>query len=1498
MHAINRQDGVPGPEGMYDPGMEHEACGVGFLARLDRRATHLLIEQGIQVLRRLRHRGADGGDGRSGDGSGIMIQIPDAFLRRVLRDTGPALPPVEAYGLGMFFMPTDSEGRAACRRRVERQARRDGLRVIAWREVPVDAGVPGPEAATSAPSVHQAVIDGCGLTGDDLERKLFMLRRGLDHPGTAANALRERLYTVSCSCRTVVYKGMLTGSQLWMYYRDLRAHDFASAIVVAHERFSTNTFPSWRLAQPFRMLAHNGEINTLRGNLRQMEARADRLGCGLLGGEAARVLPVIAPGSSDSAALDNMLELLRLAGRSLPHAMMMLMPQAWGESYPLGPDLRGFYEFHAGLMEPWDGPAAVVFSDGRMAGAMLDRNGLRPARYQVTREGLVVLASESGVLDIPTDALAEQGALRPGEVLLADLEQGRLRGNAEVKSAVARARPYRRWVEEQKVQVHGLFGAVSAIRPQAATLLARQGRFGYTQEDLRRILAPMAQTAHDPIGAMGCDTPPAVCSERPQLLFNYFKQLFAQVTNPAIDPARETLVMSLMTFIGNAPDILEERPEQARLIKLRLPILTHQDLDLLRASRHPDFRAQTLSCGFPARGDGKALREALERLCRRAANAIRSGRRILVLSDRRLPAGQWPIPSLLAVAAVNRHLVQRGLRTPTGVLVESGEPREVMHLALLLGYGATAVNPYLAFESVAALASSGELDGIGVVKGIENYIESLAGGLRRIMSKMGISTLRSYRGAQVFEALGLSPSLMEAYFTGTASRLGGIGLDTLAGDVARRFALAKEAKSLPDEGFYRDRRDGEIHQWNPRAVRLLQRAARGPDPAAYRDFVAHLEQPALLHATLRGMLRLRPGNPVPLAEVETAESIVRRFETGAMSLGSISAEAHEALAIAMNRLGSRGNCGEGGEDASRDGTGQRSNAIRQVASGRFGVTTAYCAGAGEIQIKIAQGAKPGEGGRLPGHKVNAMIARVRHATPGVTLISPPTQHDIYSIEDIKQLVEDLREVNPRAAISVKLASEQGIGAVAAGVVKAGADRIVISGGEGGTGAASLGALRHAGLPWEMGLAETRQTLELNGLRHRAQLQVDGLIRTGRDVLIGTLLGADSFGFGTATLVCLGCLMTHTCHGNRCPVGIATQDPECRRRFKGRPEQVMAYLRFVAEDTRRHLAELGFRRLDEAIGRCDRLEPDPGLKHLKQGTLDFSALLYRPRPETATAPRDQAPGADEARCSSSGGVDERLMPQLGPALEHGCPVELSARIDNTHRSVGARISGQIARRYGDQGLPEDTIVLRLSGTAGQSFGAWCMAGLTLSLVGEVNDGAGKGLSGGKLILRCASDIASSGPRVIGGNVLLYGATSGEAYIAGSVGERFAIRNSGARAVVEGTGDHACEYMTGGCVAVLGRTGVNFGAGMSGGIAYVFDGDGLFDTRCNLAMIDLEPLDPACDEPVLRHLLTRHACLTGSALAQTMLADWTGILPRFLKVVPVEYRRAGRTEAGRR
>ncbi|MBN1696438.1 MAG: glutamate synthase large subunit [Spirochaetales bacterium] len=1485
----------PQKTGLYDPAYEKDGCGVGFVVNRHGIPTHTIVEYGIGILLNLLHRGAIGGDSKTGDGAGITVQIPDAFFRRIAQESSIKLPEKGPYGVGMFFLPQDVRYRDECIERFERIASASGCEVCGWRRVPVDDSAIEGKARDEQPVVMQCFIRADIPVPEDFDRRLYIIRRTAEKTCGAQLPAGERFYIPSLSCRTICYKGLFIAPQLKGYFPDLGEKDFASALAVVHQRYSTNTFPSWSLAQPFRYLAHNGEINTIRGNINHMKSREQKLSTAIPGFEIEKILPVIDEGGSDSACLDNALELLVAGGRSIEHAMLMLIPQAWGEKYRMGPDVRGFFEYHAGIIEPWDGPATVVFTDGVKVGALLDRNGLRPARYTVTKDGLVVLASEVGVFDVKPEDVEEKGALQPGEMILVDLGKKRVLKDGEIKAGCARNKPYRRWVQENKIELHGFYSAIAPITPDTGTLLLRQKRFGYTREDLSGILGPMAVTGHEPVGSMGHDVPLAVFSEQPQLLYNYFKQLFAQITNPAIDPIREELVMSLMTFIGNPANILTETPQHARLIKLKHPILSNEDIDRIRNLNHKDFRTRLIRMAYPRHGTEADLEEALRYLRNKAEAAVSYGDNLLIVSDRDLPDHLTPIPALLAVSAIHQHLINKGLRTEAGIIVESGEPREVMHIALLLGYGATAVNPYLAFESIAAMAGNDELsEKRSVTTALENYIKALCKGLLKIMSKMGISTLRSYRGAKIFEAIGLSEAFVDSYFRGTPTRIGGIGLREICAEIESRYETTAlpfsfAADLLPSGGHFRYRKDGERHLWTPESIHCLQQATRTFDMKLYRRYSALINEQAGALSTIRGMFSFRETKPIPLAEVEPAEAIIKRFVTGAMSFGSISRETHETLAIAMNRLGAASNSGEGGEDPERYGKlpngDSRCSMIKQVASGRFGVTTEYLVNARELQIKIAQGAKPGEGGQLPGHKVNAEIARVRHSTPGVTLISPPPHHDIYSIEDIAQLIFDLKNVNPEARISVKLVSEIGVGTIAAGVAKARADMVLISGYDGGTGASPLSSIRHAGVPWELGLAETHQTLVLNNLRNRIRVQADGQMKTGRDVIIAAMLGAEEFGFATAPLVVCGCVMMRQCHKNTCPVGVATQDERLRRRFSGKPEYIVNFFHMIASEVREYLAQLGFRTLDEIIGRSDLLSANKAVDFWKSKGMDFSRIFSHPEGTL------QAVRCTEKQDHGLNGIlDAKIIEKARKAIEKREKVTIGLDIKNIHRTVGAMLSGIIARRYGYAGLPDDTITLRFSGPAGQSFGAFGAHGITFVLEGEANDYLGKGLSGAKIIVKPpeGSSFDPSG-NIISGNVNLYGATAGEVYLNGVAGERFGIRNSGARAVVEGVGDHGCEYMTGGVVVVLGKTGVNFGAGMSGGIAYVYDEDRLFDERCNLAMVDLEIVTESGDCEELKEMIGRHAALTGSAKACHILDNWEACLPSFVKVFPMEYRR---------
>ncbi|QSH42209.1 glutamate synthase large subunit [Lentisphaerota bacterium ZTH] len=1485
----------PDRQGLYDFRNEHDACGVGLVANIDGRKTHKIVEQGVEVLKRLLHRGAAGSDPDTGDGAGILLQVPDEFFRDVC-DLNFKLPAAGQYGVGMLFLPTDKELLEKCMENVEEAISSEKHRFLGWRDVPVNSDCLGKVARESCPVIKQFFVAAKRDSHDEdaFERKLYVMRRCIEKAVEEQTGAGEMFYVASLSCRTIVYKGLLMAPQLPGFYADVNHSKFKSALAIVHQRYSTNTFPTWPLAQPFRYLAHNGEINTLRGNCNQMRAREPHLESELFGKDIKKILPVISEGQSDSACLDNALELFHSAGRSLSHSMMLLIPQAWGSHYHLGRDVRGFFEYNSALMEPWDGPAAVAFSDGKSVGALLDRNGLRPARYTVTKDNFAVLASETGVLDIPDENVLSKGRLGPGQIMMIDLERKRVLFDNELKTHIARSKPFRRWVDENKILLHGLYDAVMPNKV-GENLLCRQKLFGYTREEVNMIIKAMAQNGHEPTGSMGNDAALAVLSEKPQLLYNYFKQLFAQVTNPPIDPIREELVMSLMTYIGNQGNTLSDSARNAHLVKLKHPLLTDEDLKRLCASKVETFQAETLSIGFYSGDSGRSLRPALKALCRAAEKAVRKGKSVLVLSDRMLKAGQAPIPALLATAAVNAHLVKTGLRTSAGIVLETGEAREIMHFVLLLGYGATAINPYLALETVTDLAKKNHLS-ISDVKATANYIKAVCKGILKVMSKMGISTLRSYRGAQVFEAIGLNNEIINEVFSGTASRIGGIGFEEVAQETNTRYLKAfKPQQHLPfmleSGGNYHYRQKGEQHLWTPDTISLFQQAVRENNQEKYRKYADYINNQEKRLCTLRGLFKFKQARSIPLAEVEPAADIVRRFVSGAMSFGSISPEAHETIAIAMNRIGGMSNSGEGGEDPKRfkplPDNDSKCSAIKQIASGRFGVTAEYLANARELQIKVAQGAKPGEGGQLPGHKVLPAIAKVRHSTPGVTLISPPPHHDIYSIEDLAELIYDLKLSNTDARVSVKLVSEVGVGTVAAGVAKGHADMVLISGHDGGTGASPLTSIKHAGMPWELGLAETQQTLVLNKLRDRIRVQVDGQLKTGRDVIIGALLGAEEFGFATTVLVSVGCVMMRKCHSNTCPVGVATQDPVLRKFFQGKPEHVINFLMFIAEEVREYLAQLGLRTIDEAVGRSDLLETNAAIDFWKARNLDFSSIFEQI--EDPELPR-------RCICEQDHGVEKaydkiRLLDKTADSIDTGKPVEINETVCNVDRAVGAMLSNAVAKKHGYAGLPEDTVKVNFSGTAGQSFGAFLPHGVTFNLIGESNDYVGKSLSGGKIIIKppAAGDYRPE-DNTAAGNVLLYGATGGQLYVNGQVGERFAIRNSGATAVVEGAGDHCCEYMTGGRVVVLGHTGVNFGAGMSGGLAYVYDTSGDFDLKCNLDMVDLESIDNECDAAELRELIEAHLQNTGSPLAERLLDDWENSLPLFVKVFPVEYRKA--------
>jgi glutamate synthase domain-containing protein 2/glutamate synthase domain-containing protein 1/glutamate synthase domain-containing protein 3 len=1489
---------LPAPQGLYDPRNEHDACGIGFVASISGHKSHDIIAKGIQVLINLTHRGACGCDPETGDGAGILIQIPHKFFARECAALGFTLPPEGEYGVGMTFLPVEPHQRLSCEGILERIVREEGLTVLGWRDIPVNGDAIGRVARASQPYIQQIFI-GCAqpLDPDAFERKLYIVRKRAEAEVAGSNMPNKGdFYLPSLSARTIVYKGLLLAPQMAHFYGELSDPDVMSALCLVHQRFSTNTFPTWQLAHPFRYVAHNGEINTLRGNVNWMHARQSVLASPLFGADIEKLFPIIAPGGSDSANFDNALELLFMAGRDLPHAMAMLIPEAWSSNPHMNEQKRAFYEYHASLMEPWDGPAAIAFTDGRVIGATLDRNGLRPARYLVTHDDLIVMSSEAGVLPVKPENVKKKGRLQPGKMLLVDTVAGRIVSDKEIKQRLYSRNPYAHWLAENQVTLEQLADPPREHGTDHDTILCRQRAFGYTDEDLRLILAPMAEKGEEPIGSMGGDTPLACLSDRPQPLFHYFKQLFAQVTNPPIDPIREEMVMSLISYIGTERNILDETPRHCHTLRLPHPILGNRSLEKLRRVSQGDFLATTLPTLFPVEDGEKGLERALDQLCRRASLAIKSGYSLLILSDRGLDVDYAPIPSLLALAAVHNHLVRDETRTQVALIVESGEPREVMHFALLIGYGASAVNPYLTIETLEDMAMRGNLPpGLTFEKALANYKKAVNKGLLKTFSKMGISTLQSYRGAQVFEAIGLNKSLIDKYLTGTASRIEGVGLEVLAREAQMKHALAFRPitgydTELPVGGNYQYRVRGEYHLLNPLTVSKLQHAVRQQNPQTFQEYTDLIDTQNSQLCTLRGLLEIKQsGRPIPLEDVEPATEIVKRFATGAMSFGSISKEAHETLAIAMNRIGGKSNTGEGGEDEARfqrDPNGDwRRSAIKQVASARFGVTTNYLVNCDELQIKMAQGAKPGEGGQLPGHKVDEVIARVRHSIPGVGLISPPPHHDIYSIEDLAQLIYDLKNANPRARISVKLVAEVGVGTVAAGVAKAHADVVLISGDSGGTGASPLSSIKHAGIPWELGLAETQQVLVMNDLRGRIRVQTDGKLQTGRDVTIAALLGAEEFGFATTPLVAMGCIMMRKCHLNTCPVGIATQDPALRAKFQGQPEHVINFFFFIAEQVRQYMAQLGFRTFNEMVGRVDMLEPRQALDHWKAKGLDFSAILHSP----------QVPARIARRCIQSQdhglaqALDYKLIELAGEALTNQSPIEIKLPIRNVHRTVGAMLSGEIARRYGSAGLPDDTIRFEFTGSAGQSFGAFLAKGVTLTLEGDANDYVGKGLSGGRLVVYPPRDSTFlPEENILIGNVVLYGATSGEAYFNGMAGERFAVRNSGATAVVEGLGDHGCEYMTKGLVVVLGKCGRNFAAGMSGGIAYVLDEAGDFaEKRCNTAAVDLEPVDG--DAQLVRNLIERHVQFTASPRAKWILENWSTMQPKFVKVFPHEYKR---------
>ncbi|HYQ94355.1 MAG TPA: glutamate synthase-related protein [Burkholderiales bacterium] len=1531
-------------QGLYHPANEHDACGVGFVAHIKGKKSHSIVEQGLTVLRNLTHRGAVGWDPKLSDGAGLLIQIPDKFLREVMAKQGLKLPPAGQYGVGMVFLPRDPASRFACEYEIERAIKDEGQVLLGWRDVPVDNSDLAEPARRIEPVIRQVFIGrGKGVTVTDaLERKLYIIRKSSGH---AIQALKlahgKEFYVPSMSARTACYKGMLLAHQVGQYYKDLQDARVESALALVHQRFSTNTFPSWDLAHPFRMICHNGEINTLRGNVNWIRARQGAISSPVLGRDLEKIWPLIYDGQSDSASFDNALELLVMGGYSVAHSMMMMIPEAWENHTLMDPTRRAFYEYHAAMMEPWDGPASIAFTDGRQIGATLDRNGLRPSRYIVTADDLVIMGSECGCLPVPEEKIVKKWRLQPGKMFLVDLEKGRIIDDEELKNTLAGAKPYADWIERIRVKLDEVETEKTPPLKSAVRMLDRQQAFGYTQEDTKFIMAPMAMNGEEPVGSMGNDSPLAVLSDKNKTLYHYFKQLFAQVTNPPIDPIREELVTSLVSFIGPKPNLLgiDEMNPPLRL-EVSQPVLDFFEMEKIRhIERYTGgkFRSFELDITYPLAWGKDAVEARLASLCAQAEDAVRAGYSIIVISDRLVERERVAIPALLALSAIHQHLVAKGLRTSAGLVVETGSAREVHHFALLGGYGAEAVHPYLALESLLDLAAKGELGpDLDGRKAIKNFVKAIGKGLKKVMSKMGTSTYMSYTGAQIFEAVGLARSLVDKYFTGTTSSIEGIGVFEVAEEAIRIHKAAFDdidpvLQSMLDAGGeYAWRVRGEEHMWTPDAIAKLQHSARQNSPQAYKEYAAIINDQSRRHMTFRGLFEFRFDRvkPVPIEEVEPAAEIVKRFSTGAMSHGSISVEAHTTLAVAMNRIGGKSNTGEGGEDRKRYATVKAGETLRsrlganrvardielregdvlkskikQVASGRFGVTAEYLASAEQIQIKIAQGAKPGEGGQLPGRKVSDYIAEIRYSTPGVELISPPPHHDIYSIEDLAQLIHDLKNANPLASISVKLVSEVGVGTVAAGVSKAKSDHVTISGHDGGTGASPWSSIKHAGTPWELGLAETQQTLVLNRLRGRIAVQVDGQIKTGRDVVIGAILGADEFGFATAPLVVSGCIMMRKCHLNTCPVGVATQDPVLRKKFSGKPEYVVNYFFLVAEEARELMAQLGVRSFSELIGRTELLDIKKGIEHWKAKGLDFSRIFKMPDMPADVArynTEKQDHGLEKA-------LDNRLIELARPALDRGEKVSIDMPIRNGNRTVGTMLSHEIARRYGHEGLPEGTIHARFAGSAGQSFGAFLAKGVTLDLIGDTNDYCGKGLSGGRIIVSPSPKFRGEPTEnIITGNVVLYGAIAGDAYFRGVAGERFAVRNSGATAVVEGVGDHGCEYMTGGTVAVLGVTGRNFAAGMSGGIAYVLDLAGEFVKRCNTAMVDLEPVlaeseqqgkmsrelwhKGQADEAILREMVERHAKLTNSRRAREILEKWADYRARFVKIYPKEYRRA--------
>ena len=1500
-------NGFPEKQGLYDPAMEHDSCGVGFVVDIHGKKSNQIVKSGLEILNRLAHRGAVGADPKTGDGAGILIQMPHKFFQKIANQTNITLPKAGEYGSGLVFLPRDEKEQAFCKDTFAKEIKKAGQVLLGWRKVPVNNSEIGVTAKASEPAIEQVFIGKSKVENDadglGFERKLYVIRKKTENAVRASKIKQKTYFYInSLSCRTFVYKGLLMTHQVAGFFSDLSNSDIHSAIALVHSRYSTNTFPTWDLAQPFRYLAHNGEINTLKGNINWMRAKEGMLECELIGKDLGDLYPTIVPGGSDSAAIDNVFELLSLCGKTLPETMLMLIPAAYHRDNHINQELKDYYKYQSCLMEPWDGPAAIAFTDGDSVGAVLDRNGLRPARYLVTKGGQVVMASEVGVLDIDPSQIEYSGRLEPGKMFFIDTKQGQIISDQEIKDQFSSKKPYGKWLKDNLVVLDEVAAPKSAKKSSKAAksedkTTEQFKAFGYSREDFKYIIKPMAETGQEPIGSMGNDTPHAVLSKNPQLLYSYFKQLFAQVTNPAVDPIREELVMTLETFLGKQKNLFEETPEHARKIYLTQPILANDDLAKIRSLKTKGFKAKEISLLFSNTDAGFA--PAVKRIQKEAEEALKQGYQLIILSDKGVNAKKAALPALVAVGAVHQYLVKKAKRAQISIVLESAEPREVHHFGLLFGYGVDAVNPYLVFEAVSKLVTDKEVT-LDFAHAKKNYIKSVNKGLMKILSKMGISTLQSYRGAQIFEALGVGAQVIEECFTGTTSRIGGVDFKTIAQETLLRHqeAFGRSAIEMPllrTGGLYQWKRDGEFHLWNPESIAALQDCVRKNDFKRYQEFSGLINDQSKNPTTLRSLLKFKSAKPISIEEVEPATEIFKRLATGAMSFGSISKGAHETLAIAMNRLGGRSNTGEGGEDPTRfkplpNGDSARSS-IKQIASGRFGVTTNYLVNADEIQIKIAQGAKPGEGGQLPGHKVSAIIARTRYTTPGVTLISPPPHHDIYSIEDLAQLIFDLKNVNPRARISVKLVSEIGVGTVAAGVAKGHADMILISGGDGGTGASPLSSVKHAGMPWELGISETHQTLVLNDLRSRVRLQTDGQMRTGRDVAIAAILGAEEYGFCTAALIIMGCVMLRHCHLNNCSVGVATQDEILSNRFAGKPEYLINYFHFVAQELREIMSSLGIRKMDDLIGHTELLEFNPSIAPWKAKGVDYSRILYKPSvPETVKTrfTQKQDHGIDKV-------LDRKLIDQAKPALEQGVAVEITTAIKNSDRTAGAMLSGEVCRLHGESGLPEDTIKVKFNGIAGQSFGAWLAKGVTFELEGLSNDYVGKGISGGKIIIY-PDKSATYKPEanILIGNTTFYGAIAGEAYIHGIAGERFCIRNSGLNGVVEGVGDHGCEYMTGGRLVILGRTGRNFGAGMSGGIAYVYDESGDFSSKCNLEMVELQKPGHE-DRETINNLLVNHVKFTGSPKAKQVLAKLDHEMAKFVKVMPLEYKRILEAEA---